>query len=387
MFRSATPKYCHGPIRYGSISDDIEGDEKHPCGCATSLSALPTMHGLFLPTASRSLRQCNRFNGLNRRFIGTRAAIRRSYLYVPSGSERMLQKSLGTGSDVIIYDLEDSVAPSPEDKANARANLKKFLKDADIGPSSPQIAVRVNDISTPFFAEDVKEIVSNIKVNAVVLAKTHSAEDLDVISDAIRQAPLADVRAVPVEIIPSLESAKAMWNLRDIAAWKTKHEPRVGGELGALMFACEDYCADTSIIRTPSRRELLYTRSQLVIAAKAFGLDAIDMVCIQYKDKDYLRDECVDGRQLGFTGKVVPVLANWKASILTPPQQAIHPSQVPIIQSTYGPTPEEILRAAKILKGMREAHASEKGAIGIDVGQATKIIAIAEAAGLTIPTV
>lgn len=290
----------------------------------------------------------------------------------------MLQKSLGTGSDVIIYDLEDSVAPSPEDKANARANLKKFLKDADIGPSSPQIAVRVNDISTPFFAEDVKEIVSNIKVNAVVLAKTHSAEDLDVISDAIRQAPLADVRAVPVEIIPSLESAKAMWNLRDIAAWKTKHEPRVGGELGALMFACEDYCADTSIIRTPSRRELLYTRSQLVIAAKAFGLDAIDMVCIQYKDKDYLRDECVDGRQLGFTGK-----------------QAIHPSQVPIIQSTYGPTPEEILRAAKILKGMREAHASEKGAIGIDgemidapmLKQATKIIAIAEAAGLTIPTV
>jgi citrate lyase subunit beta-like protein len=40
----------------------------------------------------------------------------------------MLQKSLGTGSDVIIYDLEDSVAPSPDDKANARANLKKFLK-------------------------------------------------------------------------------------------------------------------------------------------------------------------------------------------------------------------------------------------------------------------
>ena len=47
------------------------------------------------------------------------------------------------------------------------------------------------------------------------------------------------------------------------------------------------------------------------------------MVCIQYKDKDYLREECVDGRQLGFTGK-----------------QAIHPAQIPIIQTTYGPTPE-----------------------------------------------
>ena len=47
------------------------------------------------------------------------------------------------------------------------------------------------------------------------------------------------------------------------------------------------------------------------------------MVCIQYKDKEYLKEECIDGRQLGFTGK-----------------QAIHPTQIPIIQQTYGPTPE-----------------------------------------------
>lgn len=37
-------------------------------------------------------------------------------------------------------------------------------------------------------------------------------------------------------------------------------------------------CADTSIIRTPSRQELLYTRSQIAVTAKAFGLEAIDMV-------------------------------------------------------------------------------------------------------------
>lgn len=77
--------------------------------------------------------------------------------------------------------------------------------------------------------------MSSIKVKAVVLAKTHSAEDLDVISNAIHEAPQAEVRALPVEIIPSLESAKAMWNLRDIASWKSKHEARIGGELGALM--------------------------------------------------------------------------------------------------------------------------------------------------------
>lgn len=50
----------------------------------------------------------------------------------------MLQKSLATGSDVIVYDLEDSVAPSATDKANARANLKKFLR---VG--TPRVVVRM----------------------------------------------------------------------------------------------------------------------------------------------------------------------------------------------------------------------------------------------------
>ncbi|KAG7097768.1 hypothetical protein E1B28_005088 [Marasmius oreades] len=63
-------------------------------------------------------------------------------------------------------------------------------------------------------------------------------------------------------------------------------------------------CADTSIIQTRSRQELLYMRSQIDVAAKAFQLEAIDMVGIHYKDLDYLKDECEDGRRLGFTGKV-----------------------------------------------------------------------------------
>jgi len=41
-------------------------------------------------------------------------------------------------------------------------------------------------------------------------------------------------------------------------------------------------CADTRIIRTPSRQELLYTRSKIVAAARAFGLDTIDMVSCSF---------------------------------------------------------------------------------------------------------
>jgi len=167
-----------------------------------------------------------------------------------------------------------------------------------------------------------------------------------------------------------------MWNLGTIAQWKSDHGPELGGRLSALLFAAEDFCADTAIIRSPSRRELLYARSQIVIVAKAFGLDAIDMVCVNYKDNEYLKEECLDGRQLGFTGK-----------------QAIHPSQIDIIQTTFVPTSGEILRAAKILRAMERAHAAERGAVGLEgemidapmLKQAEKTIKIAKAAGLEVP--
>jgi len=157
----------------------------------------------------------------------------------------------------------------------------------------------------------------------------------------------------------------------------------LGGKLSALLFASEDYCADTSIIRTETRKELLYTRSQIVVAAKAFGVDAIDMVCINYKDLDYLKEECEDGRRLGFNGK-----------------QAIHPSQVELIQSSFVPTHKDILRAAKIVHQMEKSHALEKGAFGLDLEgggkemidapmlkQAESTIAVAKAAGIEIPQV
>jgi len=185
--------------------------------------------------------------------------------------------------------------------------------------------------------------------------------------------------------VASIESATALFHIGDIARWKSKNREEAGGVLTALLFAAEDYCADTSIIRTKSRMGLLYTRSQVVVAAKAFGLDAIDMVCVNYKDPDYLRDECEDGRRLGFDGK-----------------QAIHPSQVDIIHETFMPAEQEILRAAKIVHMMEVSHRTHKGAFGLETGdgkggkemidapmlkQAQNTLRLAKAVGATIPQV
>ncbi|KAJ3904445.1 citrate lyase beta subunit [Lentinula edodes] len=310
-------------------------------------------------------------------FTTSKNEIRRSYLYVPSSSDKLLEKSLTVKSDIIIYDLEDSVSPAPADKKDARDRLRTFLKRKDV-PQAERVAIRLNDISTPFFQQDITHILQSPSVQTLILPKIHSAQDLHYVSRHIHQISQKHPHETPLRIVPSIESARALWNLGAIASWQSEHGALQGGAVSGLLFAAEDYCADTSIIRTRSRQELLYTRSQIAIAAKAFGLEAIDMVCIHYKDLEYLKDECEDGRRLGFSGK-----------------QAIHPAQVETIQNTFVPTAEEILRAAKILRGMQVAHASQKGAIGLDgemidapmIKQATKIVEIAKEAGIEIPQI
>ncbi|KAJ7212309.1 citrate lyase beta subunit [Mycena pura] len=312
-----------------------------------------------------SLRQFTTLNNISD------ISLRRSHLYVPSSSDRMLEKSLITNSDIIIYDLEDSVPPAEADKLAARARLAAFLQRGDLPPRD-RLAVRVNDVNTPFFLDDISTIASSNRVGSLVLPKVHSADDLDVVSRTLQAA--SKVASTSLELIASIESARALWNLGAIAAWRPENS--LGGTLTTLLFAAEDYCADTGILRSPSRHELLYTRSSIVIAAKAFGLNAIDMVCVNYKDRAYLEDECRDGRQLGFTGK-----------------QAIHPLQVDVIQSTFVPTGAEIERAAKIVHKMEREHALNRGATGLDgemidkpmILQAERILRIAKAANLDIP--
>ncbi|KAI0311714.1 citrate lyase beta subunit, partial [Amylostereum chailletii] len=311
-----------------------------------------------------------------------RTILRRSYLYVPCSSERMLQKSPSTKSDVIIYDLEDSVAPSEKDKTEARERLANFLTRTPQTelPDATRIAVRLNATDTPFFERDIAQVTRLPSVRTLILPKVHSVDDLHIVSRAINASGRS--HREPIHLIASVESARSLWGIGDIASWKDEAGDN-NTSLTALLFAAEDYCADTSIIRTTSRQELLYTRSRIVVAAKAFGLEAIDMVCVNYKDPDYLKDECEDGRRLGFTGK-----------------QAIHPVQVKTIQSTFGPTEKEILRAAKILHQMAEAHAMRRGAVGLDTGdgkdgkemidapmlkQAENTIRLAHAAGLHVP--
>lgn len=55
--------------------------------------------------------------------------------------------------------------------------------------------------------------------------------------------------------------------------------------------------------RTKDASELLYARQKVVVTTKAFGLQAIDLVYIDYKDVEGLRRQAREGALMGFTGK------------------------------------------------------------------------------------
>ncbi|KAK4701765.1 citrate lyase subunit beta-like protein, partial [Phenoliferia sp. Uapishka_3] len=286
----------------------------------------------------------------------------------------MLEKSLGSNADSLAYDLEDSVAYAQ--KPRARSQVAAFLNGDRVAKG--ERAVRINAVGTGFEQDDLEAVTKNLKlacrhISAIMLPKTESADHVDWVVSMIKKhaEPHRQKGADPMRIVALIENSTAMMNLKEIAQSGKGH-------LDALVFAAEDYCADLGITRSTSRRELLYPRSAILTTARAFGLQALDLVCVNYKEPVVLREECHDGHTLGYDGK-----------------QAIHPSQVDIIQRAFSPSEKAVHRAARVIYAYSISEKEGKGAFALDgamidapvLKQAERVIAKARAGGLMIPDV
>jgi len=279
---------------------------------------------------------------------------------VPGSDERKLAKVPTLLADSVVLDLEDGV---PADKkAEARTRVSAALQTLAFAPGSER-AVRINCVGSGLEHDDLAAILTAPNLEAIVIPKVEHAWHVQLVSSVIdARAPAG--RRSPVRLIACIESARGLLNAAAIAA----ADPR----LDALVFASEDYCADVGMIRTAHRRELLYARSAVVTAAAAHGLQAIDLVCIDYKSEAALRAECQEGREMGFTGK-----------------QAIHPNQIAVIQELFAPRPAEIDYAQRIVAGYTDAVRRGLGALTVDgkmvdrpvVKWAEKVLARARRAG------
>lgn len=287
----------------------------------------------------------------------------RSLLYIPGNNPGMLQNCAVYGSDAVIFDLEDSISISEKDAA--RKLVKHALKSLDFG--NLVVIVRVNALDTAYFESDLKELVPAAP-HAIRLPKVESADDVLVADELISQLEKANgLQQGKIGIQAMLETARAIVNVNSIAA----ASPRLVG----LTLGGQDLAADLGIRPTKEGLELLYAKSAVIIAAKAYGLQAFDTVFADVNDLEGLRAQASVGFALGFSGKA-----------------AIHPSQIPVINAVYTPEQKEVAWAVKIVTAAKEAEQQGLGVIAVDgrmvdapvVAQALRTIELAKLAGMEV---
>jgi len=284
---------------------------------------------------------------------------RRSPLSVPGSSERMLEKAVGLEVDEVVADLEDAVAP--EAKEAAREVVASFLEQR-VSPA-PAIAVRVNTLGGPWGERDIVEVVSRAgpRIGSLVLPKVERAEDISVV-DRLLEKLGSGAEGVAIQAL--IETAAGLLRVGEIAAASTRLE--------ALILGYADLAA--SLGRTPAAsapESWLYAQETVLIAARSYGLQAIDGPYLEIRDEAGLRRRVAHARALGFDGK-------W----------AVHPEQLAIINLGFTPQPEELSRAHAILETLRTAEG--RGAVEFEGAmideasrkQALEMVARARAAGL-----
>jgi len=262
--------------------------------------------------------------------------LRRAFLYTPGDDERKIEKACTFKADCVCVDLEDAV--SPLKKEEARLIAAHTLGTLDFGKS--ERLVRINASATPYFLPDLRIVIDAVP-QGIVIPKIEDAQTLQYVDGFLEafevknELPIGSIRLIAI-----IETARSFVNLKEIC----EATPR----LTALIFGAEDLAVSLGARRTPASQEVFYARSQMVLYAVAYKLDAIDLVCNNYKDFDVTKTEALEGAQMGYCGK-----------------QVIHPNQIPVVQEAFSPTAEEVEKAKQIKMEYEQQMAEGKGALGM----------------------
>ena len=284
---------------------------------------------------------------------------RRSVLYMPGSNARALEKARTIPADALIFDLEDAVAPDA--KEEARAQVCQAVKAGGYG--AREIVIRVNGLTTPWGRDDVVA-ASNAGAHALLLPKVEGAGYIREVLSIMDVAGAAETMAIWC----MMETPLAMLHAERIAA----ASPRIG----ALVMGTSDLTKDLQAHHTRDRLPLVTAIGICMLAARAFDIAIIDGVHLDLEDMDGFEAICHQGHDMGFDGKTL-----------------IHPRQVDAANRIFGPTPDEIEGARRIIEAHTEAARAGKGVVVVDgrlvenlhVQEAKRTLQLAEAIGKAAP--
>lgn len=262
--------------------------------------------------------------------------LRRSLLYVPGNTPGMLQNIPAFEADVVMVDLEDAVPLLEKD--TARLLTKNFLNFFQ--KRNKEVYVRINGLDTSYYEDDLREILPALP-DGIRLPKADTPEFVKQLDEILTKAE-KDLGLINgyFKIIPSIENALGVINCAQTA--------KASKRIVALAFGAEDYTASMQINRTKTGDELFAARTQIAMAAKSFGLQAIDSVFSDVNDMDALRAETILVKKLGFTGKSL-----------------VNPRQIDVIHDVFKPTIEEINYALEIMEAIKQAREIGTGVISL----------------------
>ncbi len=289
--------------------------------------------------------------------------MRRSLLFIPGNQPSMIQNGMVLPADALIFDLEDSVPPGEKDAA--RDLVASALRSLDFGPR--QRLVRINEPGSVYCRQDL-EAVLPAGVDSLLIPKVSGGEMIQAFDSLLLELEGAyGLLAGGISLIALIETALGVEKAYETAL----ASPRVQ----ALALGAEDLAADLGCERTPEGLEILYSRSRLVVAARAADIEAIDTPFTQVQDLEGCLADARLARSLGFTGKL-----------------SISPHHLDPIHQAYTPSREELAYALEVREVMAREAGSGKGAVSLRgkmidppvLKQADRIIAWAKAAGLAL---
>jgi citrate lyase subunit beta/citryl-CoA lyase len=266
----------------------------------------------------------------------------RSWLFVPGDSEKKLAKVAGCGADVVIVDLEDAVAPQA--KAMARGMAREWLSGHRGRPF--QRWVRINALDTPLWREDALAVIGAAP-DGIVIPKAAGPAQLQVLSgelhDFERRNGIAPGSTRLLPLVSETPTAALA-----VAEYLATRLPRLAGltwgaeDLSAAIGATRKRHADgswTDVFRM--------VRAQVLLAAHACGVAAIDTLHADFRDAVGLERVARESHADGFAGML-----------------AIHPDQVAVINAAFMPTDEEVAEARRIVAAF--SAAPNAGALQLD---------------------
>jgi citrate lyase subunit beta/citryl-CoA lyase len=278
---------------------------------------------------------------------------RRSALFMPAANVRAMEKAKALPADVIIFDLEDAVAPDA--KAGARDQAAAAVRAGGYG--AREVVIRVNGLSTPWGGDDIVA-VARAAPHAMLVPKVESARAVREIEAALVAAGAPGTMAIWC----MLETPRGILDADAIAS----ATPRVG----ALVMGTSDLTKELHARHTQDRQPLVTSLALCVLAARAAGIAALDGAHLDLTDDAGLAAACRQAADMGFDGKTL-----------------IHPKQIATANAAFGPSEAEITWARRVVAAHAEAEAAGRGIVLLDgrlienlhVDDARRVITLASA--------